>query len=208
LFNTAPKDENSWAVDDHTAALKVADAFVEQDHSHLGFLALRFKTSDRARQRYEGFVEGCFRNALEKPALLEIEEDSQNLNDLLAEFLQDNPAITGIFASNDFLALATIRSARALGLHVPNDLSIVGFDGIEVGMMVEPSLATIVTDPRMMGSGAAKTVLSAINGTPLPEQPDPKFSFSFRAGGSLAPLIAESKDDGKVAAFPSSINLT
>ncbi len=208
LFNMAPDNEKSWSVDDRSAALKVVDAFVERGHRHVGFLALKFKSSDRARQRYQGFVEGCSRNGMKKPALLEIDEDSQILTDLLKEFLRDNPTLTGLFISNDFLALETIRSARALGLSVPGDLSIIGFDGIKVGMMVEPSLATIVTDPKMMGSGAARTVLSAINGAVAPVQPDPKLTFSFRAGGSLASPAAERTDGEKAATLSPSNNPT
>jgi DNA-binding LacI/PurR family transcriptional regulator len=208
LFNMAPDDEHSWSVDDRSAAITVADAFAEKCHRHVGFLALNFKSSDRARQRYQGFCEGCSRNGMREPALLEIEEDSQNLTNLLKEFLQAHPSLTGIFASNDLLALATIRSARTLGLRVPDDLSIVGFDGIEVGTMVEPSLATIVTDPKMMGGGAARTVLSIINGTKPPDLPDPDLSFSFRAGGSLALLDAERADGEKVAASSPSNNPT
>ena len=201
LFNSAPRDEQGWSVDDYSAALRVVDEFVEMDHVHLGFLALKFKTSDRARQRYEGFIEGCFRNKLERPALLEVEEDAQNLDILLADFLKENPSVTGIFASNDILALATIRGLRAIGKHVPNDISVVGFDGIQVGEMVEPSLATVVTDPRMLGHGAAQTVLSVINKSELPDQPDPNFSFSFRHGGSLTHPRSDPQDAENVTAF-------
>ena len=208
LFNTARDIKQSWSVDDHSAANAVADAFARNNHVQTGFLALKFQSSDRARERYAGFVEGCARNQMSKPALLEIEEDSQNLTDMLHNFLLENPAITGIFASNDFLALATIRSARALSLDVPGDLSIVGFDGIEIGAMVEPSLATIETDPKMLGAGAGKMVLSAIDGSAPSVPPSPDKTFSFRDGGSLAPLVAESKDDGKVAALPPSNDLT
>ena len=208
LFNLALANDQSWSVDDHSAALRVADAFVEKGHDHVGFLALKFKSSDRARQRYKGFVEGCSRNGMTPPALLEIDEDSQDLTALMKAFIEENPSITGIFASNDFLALATIRSARALGLTVPNDLSIVGFDGIEVGTMVEPSLATIVTNPKLMGAGAARTVLSVINGTPAPDLPDPNLTFSFRTGGSLAAPAAERVDDKRGVALSPSNNPT
>ena len=194
LFNTAPDDEQSWSVDDHSAALRVADEFVAQGHHHVGFLALKFQSSDRARQRYLGFAQGCKAHGMTKPALLEIEEDSHDLTEMLKAFIDENPTLTGIFASNDFLALAIIRSARDLGLSVPNDLSIVGFDGIDVGTMVEPTLATIATDPKMMGSGAARTVLSIINNTPIPTLPNPEQTFNFRSGGSLAPLAAERAD--------------
>lgn len=208
LFNMAPEKEQSWSVDDRSAATMVSDAFTEKGHTHVGFLALKFKSSDRARQRYQGFVEGCSRNSMKMPALLEIDEDSHELTSLLKEFLHENPTLTGIFASNDFLALATVRSLRALGLCVPDDLSIVGFDGIEVGTMVEPSLATIVTDPRMMGSGAARTVLSVIASKQPPNLPDPKTTFSFRAGGSLASAAAERADGEKAATLSPSKNPT
>lgn len=206
LFNAAPENERSWSVDDRAAALTVAQAFKDEGHKQVGFLALKFKSSDRARLRYQGFVEGCAQYGIKEPALLEIDDDSENLTTLLQAFLERNPTLTGIFVSNDFLALATIRSARVLGLNVPTDLSIVGFDGIKVGTMVEPSLATIVTDPKMLGSGAAETVLSIINGNRPPKQPEPDLSFSFRAGGSLAPPAAERTDGEKGATFSPSNN--
>lgn len=208
LFNAPSENEASWSVDDRAAALNVAAAFKAKGHQHVGFLALKFRSSDRARLRYQGFVEGCSQNALQEPALLEIEEDSENLTEHLHTFLSSNPTLTGLFVSNDFLALAAIRSARDLGLGVPTDLSIVGFDGIDVGTMVEPSLATIVTDPRAMGCGAARTVLSVINNDPLPDQPAPELSFSFRDGGSLAPPAAERTDGEKAATLSPSHNPT
>ena len=208
VFNATQENHVSWAVDDYAAAGTVADQFARNKHVHTGFLALNFQSSDRARQRYEGFAERCAHNGMSNPALLEVEEGSPELTNLLNKFLKDNPNTSGIFASNDLLALATIRSARQLSLNVPGDLSIVGFDGIKVGLMVEPSLATIATDPRMLGFYAGETVLSMINGSALPSMPDTHQTFSFRAGGSLAPLVAESSDDGKAATFPSSIDPT
>ncbi len=204
LYNTAPAGQISWAVDDHAAAAKVADVFFENNHIHTGFLGLNFLSSDRSRQRYEGFAERCAHNKMTPPVLLEVDDDGNDLMPHLREFLEQNPNLTGIFASNDYRALAAIRSARRLSIDVPRDLSIIGFDGIKVGQMIEPSLATIATAPRVLGAGASQTILSMIDGSEPPELPRKEQTFSFRAGGSLMPLGAESKDDGKVAAFPSS----
>ena len=208
LYNRAPKNHESWSVDDKAAAERVAQAFSENLHNQTGFLALNFSKSDRARQRYEGFCDGCKVRGMKKPKLLEVGEDFEDLTYKLEQFLSEHPSITGIFASNDFLALATIRSARKLNLKVPHDLSIIGFDGIDVGSMVEPSLATIVTDPKMLGAGAGKTVLSFINKTEVPKPPSAYQTFNFRAGGSIAHLGAESSDDGQLTAFPSSFDPT
>ena len=204
LFNEAPAGQVNWSVGDHAAAAMVADVFAKNKHTNTGFLALNFLNSDRSRQRYEGFAERCSQNEMAAPALLEVGDDGLDLTVRLKNFLVDHPSITAIFASNDFLALATIRSARKLSIRVPKDLSIVGFDGIKVGQMVEPSLATIKTVPRTLGAGASQTILSMTNGTEPPTVPVEEKRFSFRAGGSLMPLRAESEDDGKVAAFPSS----
>lgn len=208
LFNEAPKGQANWSVGDHAAAASVADEFARNHHSHTGFLALNFLNSDRARQRYEGFAMQCAKNNMATPALLEVDDDGLDLTIHLKQFLEDYPNLTGIFASNDFLALATIRSARNLSIDVPSNLSIVGFDGIKVGQLVQPSLATIETVPRALGTGAGKTVLALINGSVAPNQLMKKQRFSFRTGGSLAPLSAESKDGGIVTAFPPSNDLT
>ena len=202
LFNEAPEGEVSWSVGDHEAAALVAEAFAKNNHVHAGFLALNFLNSDRARQRYEGFVQGCARHTMSAPALLEVDDDGSDLTDNLKFFLQAHPELTGIFASNDFLALATIRSARNLSINVPKDLSIVGFDGIKVGQIVQPSLATIQTSPRVLGTGAGQTILALIDGSEIPEKLNKYQTFSFRDGESLMPRRVESKDGGKVAAFP------
>lgn len=208
LYNTAPEGQISWAVDDHAAAAKVASVFHDNNHKHTGFLGLDFLTSDRARQRFEGFAEGCASHDMTPPALLEVDDDSDDLTPRLEAFLKQHPNITGIFASNDYRALAAIRSARQLSIDVPRDLSIIGFDGIKVGQMIDPTLATIATEPRALGAGASKTILSLIDGSTPPELPSKDQTFSFRDGGSLRPLVAESEDDGKAATFPSSNDQT
>ena len=206
LYNNTSVNQESWSVDDEAAAKRVAQAFSENLHNQTGFLALNFNKSDRARRRYEGYCAGCKARGMKKPKLLEISEDFEDLTLQLKHFLSENPSITGIFASNDFLALAIIRSARKLALNVPRDLSIIGFDGIDVGSMVEPTLATIVTEPKMLGAGAGRTVLSFINKTDIPKPPSANQTFNFRAGGSLAHLGAESSDDEKITPFPSSFD--
>lgn len=199
MFNQSSGGIPASSVDNKGAARTVAESFARAGHIHTGFLALRFKSSDRSRQRFEGFAAGCRANGMSSPALLEIDEDSGDLSSLLHQLLSVNHRLSGIFASNDFLALAAIHTARSLGRRVPEDLSIVGFDGIQLGTMVEPSLATIETEPKLMGSGAATMVLAKIRGEAAPALRDPSLSYRFRPGSSLALLVAEITDDGEVA---------
>lgn len=202
VYNRACRGFPAWSVDNRAAAARVAREFATLGHRHTGFLALEFGRSDRSRERFEGFAEACAALGMAQPVLLEIAEQEGQLLELLRALLSANRDITGIFASNDYLALAAMQAARGLGRRIPQDLSIVGFDGIATGLMVEPNLATVVTDPRAMGEGAARTVLARLAGETPPAGPDPARTFSFRQGGSLGPPAPESMDGGEAATSP------
>ncbi len=64
------------------------------------------------------------------------------------------PAIDGVFAYNDLMALGAIRALVASGRKVPDDVRVVGFDDIDVSAMVLPALTTIRTDRQRLGQEA------------------------------------------------------
>ncbi|MEC0089459.1 LacI family DNA-binding transcriptional regulator [Paenibacillus macquariensis] len=75
--------------------------------------------------------------------------------------LQDRP--TAVFVAGDHLALGAMRAARERGLRIPNDLSIVGFDNIELSQYITPALTTIAQDTALMGSKAADILIHSID---------------------------------------------
>ncbi|OCW57028.1 hypothetical protein AWJ14_07690 [Hoeflea olei] len=185
LFNHEPGAPSNAAVDNALAAYQAGKAFAEHGHRALGFVTLRLKQSDRARQRLEGLSAACRDFDLPAPVLLEIEEQARDIDSKLAAFLAGNPMISGIFASNDLMALDLMASLRRLGLVVPDDISVIGFDGISFGQMMQPTLATIVTDPYAMGQASAEMVLSSISKTASPAPAPKAAQFRFRPGGSI-----------------------
>lgn len=68
--------------------------------------------------------------------------------------LEANPNLTAIFAVSDEMALGAIRAISDLGLRVPHDVSVVGFDGIAIGQNLSPPLTTVETDPYAVGMNA------------------------------------------------------
>ena len=194
LFNHDPGSPNACGVDNRAAAYALAQAFAAAGHRHLIYVALRLSSSDRAKQRRDGFETACRDLGLDRPAILEVDDHLGNLEADLTAFLQAHPRTTGIFASNDQLAIATIATLRKLGLRVPADLSIAGFDGIEFGQMLEPTLATVVTDPYAMGRAAAGGVLSANPSAPAPINAG-SAGFFVRPGGSLGPARQETSQE-------------
>jgi LacI family transcriptional regulator len=82
--------------------------------------------------------------------------------------LPDRP--TALIAINDLLAIGVLRAAADLGLNVPNDLSLVGFDDIHMANYLLPRLTTVAKDTIRVGREAVKQLLARINQPDLPCQ--------------------------------------
>jgi LacI family transcriptional regulator len=73
-----------------------------------------------------------------------------------ARLLHERPDITAVFAANDVIAFGVIRAALEKGLRIPEDLSIIGFDNVEVSAIINPPLTTIQQPKYEMGEAAVE----------------------------------------------------
>jgi LacI family transcriptional regulator len=71
---------------------------------------------------------------------------------------------TAIFAANDLTAIATVDAARGLGLKVPDDLSVIGFDNVPESALASPPLTTITQPLQQMGAEALHLLVDLIAG--------------------------------------------
>ncbi|WP_206051515.1 LacI family DNA-binding transcriptional regulator [Nocardioides ferulae] len=76
---------------------------------------------------------------------------------------------TAIFAANDLSALATLEAAAELGIKVPGQLSVVGFDNIPESALAQPALTTVEQPIRQMGREATRMLIAQIRGEELPQ---------------------------------------
>ena len=91
---------------------------------------------------------------------------------------------TAILAQSDLLAAGVIKAADELGLDVPGDLSVVGFDGIALDGIVPHDLTTMVQHAAEQGRAAGRAILQLMDG----QSPEPvHFHSSFHRGGTTAP---------------------
>ena len=70
-----------------------------------------------------------------------------------------------MFAANDLSAIATIDAAASLGIGVPDDLSVVGFDNIPESALTEPPLTTVNQPMQQMGAAAIELLFHLLDGT-------------------------------------------
>lgn len=95
----------------------------------------------------------------------DIDESKQKTLKLLREY----PEIDGIFTSSDVMAAGALKAAQSLGLRVPEDIQIIGFDGIPLGEMLIPSLTTVSQPIYKMGTLASRLLIKQIEKKPLEE---------------------------------------
>ena len=70
------------------------------------------------------------------------------------KLLSEDKDISGIFACNDLMAIGIMNACKKLNINIPDDLSIVGYDNIEISEMVEPKLTTIDQNMFLLGENA------------------------------------------------------
>ena len=93
---------------------------------------------------------------------------------------------TAVFAANDVTAIATIEVALALGLRVPDDVSVVGFDNIPESALCVPPLTTVNQPIRTMGERAVEMLIQLIRGQPV-ERTHLTLATELVVRGSTAP---------------------
>lgn len=135
-------------------------------HQRIGFLAGR-PDLESARQREQGY-----RQALDAagipidPTLIRVGGyHFETAHEPARQLLLRDPRPTAIFAANDLSAIETVRVAGSVGLTVPGDLSVIGFDNIPESALHSPPLTTIDQSIQRMGFEAARLLLGLIAGT-------------------------------------------
>lgn len=165
LYNQADHaDRMAVTVDNVAAARDMTELVLGQGHTRIAFLAGRFAASDRSRLRYRGFAAALAGAGLKPPLPVELDFFDDAPDRALAALIARDDRPTALFCSNDVLALAVIGALKRLGARVPEDMSVVGFDGIALGQMVEPTLASVCQPAREMGEVACIRLLDAIAG--------------------------------------------
>ncbi|MGN7382425.1 Catabolite control protein [Chlamydia abortus] len=124
-----------------------------------------------AEERCEGYKEIVGGEPWFKETYItEGQYDMQSSIQAALELLQRHPDIDGIFAANDIMAIGAIKAAYQLGRKVPQDIAIIGFDGISLSKATTPELTTIQQPIYEMGEKATKMLVSLMERQQTVEQ--------------------------------------
>lgn len=95
---------------------------------------------------------------------------------------------TGIFAANDLMAIGAINALKDLGLSVPEDVSVIGFDDISISKYLSPSLTTIHYNFPEIASVSVNTLIDAVEGKPIERCAELELEFVDRETLAAVPV--------------------
>jgi LacI family transcriptional regulator len=177
-------------IDDYAAARRMTGHLLDLGHRRVGFLLGRAGHAASER-RYSGFRDEMkARGVSVDPSLVQT-GNFVFADGLVCAELMLRAAVppTAIFASNDDTAAAVICVARKLGMRLPEQLSVVGFDDAPVATMIWPQLTTIRQPVTAMARAATELIIEYSprrNGWPSPV-PRRLLEFELILRNSTAP---------------------
>lgn len=156
---------SSVCTDDIAAGRCAVDTLVSMGHRRIAVIGGDLKNSDTSRLRYEG----CQRAFREHGIVFDPERDYQGVRYSYQDGYRATQALlaagsefTAIFAIADVMAIGAIRALRENGLRVPEDVSVMGVDGLPLGQYLVPQLSTISQSVHKMALRGVEILLDGI----------------------------------------------
>ena len=155
---------SSVTSDDTLAAAMAIEGLLELGHRNVAVIGGHRTYSDITRLRYQG----CVQAFLEKGISFR-EEQYETARFTFVEgyraaraLLQRNPELTALFAMSDVMALGAIRALADAGKRVPEDISVIGFDGLQIGEYTLPRLSTVAQAVEQLAERSMDLLLRSI----------------------------------------------
>ncbi len=175
--------------DNARAMGQVVRYLLDLGHRRIAMLAGVTRDNDRAAERVRGVREALEAAGLSLPAsrLVERRYGIASAREGLRQLMADKAPPTAVVCGNDVLAFGALLEAQRLGLAVPGELSIVGFDDLELAAQVQPALTTVRVPAEAMWRCAANCLLAALAGDALPTETQIEVALVVRESSGPRP---------------------
>ncbi|WP_410515046.1 LacI family DNA-binding transcriptional regulator [Paenibacillus sp. BR2-3] len=164
-FETA--QSHTVCSDNSAGALQAMEYLVSLGHRRIAHISGGMNTFPGSRRQL-GYEKALEQWDLERRESYIVTGEFYTLEggyEAMKQLLQLPEPPTAVFASGDLLALGAIMAAKDSGLNVPRDISVVGYDDIDLAKYITPALTTVRQDTALLGSQAAEVLFDTINGT-------------------------------------------
>ncbi len=156
-------------IDNYNSAQQLISLILQLGHTRIGMISGPVNGNDRQQARIKAFRDMLGRRGLQ-PVVQTIEK-SYTLTDggeALRRLYAMHPEITAVICNSDVIAFGVLAECRKLGLAVPGDISVTGFDDVSFAPLLDPSLTTVSVEAAEMGRQAVLSLIHNLDeGQPI-----------------------------------------
>ena len=156
---------SSVGTDDRQAARCAMDALIAMGHRTFAIVGGDREKSEISRLRYEGCMDSLRRNGIEfdeARGYRGVRFSCHAGYDATQQMLAEGYAFTCLFAMADVMAIGAIRALYNNGLRVPQDVSVMGFDGLPLGSFLVPQLSTVIQSVKEIALRSVELLMEQI----------------------------------------------
>ncbi|MEJ5248830.1 LacI family DNA-binding transcriptional regulator [Caldilinea sp.] len=163
--------------DDYDGARQATSYLLSLGHKRIGYIGVGDRAASNQR-RLRGYCDTLSRAGIQpKPSWIHFSAPTayrSHTDDVLVgqTFLPGllQAGVTAVFCYNDMVAVGVLMKCRELGVRVPQELSVVGYDDVEVAAYVTPPLTTVHQPKLRLGELAMQMLLDLLDGRPVQDQ--------------------------------------
>ena len=139
-----------------TGAYCAVEHLIERGHRHIAFVGSHPNAYQSLRQRRDAYERALGAHGIAARYFADSNLDREDVMRATVALLEENPQVTALFGCNDAVAIAAMNLAQSIGRSVPDTLSVIGFDDIDLAQNAMPPLTTMRVDKIGMGRMAVQ----------------------------------------------------
>ncbi len=147
---------DSIVSDNINGAQSAVEYLIGQGHTKIGLVGSTPDSYPSIRERRKGYSRALKEHGINETYIEDSTLTRESVHDATLRLLTRHPEVTAVFACNDNVAVAAMNAVNELGMRVPDDVSIMGFDDIDLAQEVTPPLTTMHVDKTLMGALAVR----------------------------------------------------
>lgn len=167
----APEEYASVSIDDYSAAYQAVEHLISLGHRRIAVLLPSSSDHSVSELRYKGYCAALKEHGIEiDPALVALTGGGFEMpvsRQRMEALLSSGSDFTALFAISDTIAMAAMKAAQEKGLRVPEDISVIGIDGLVVSEYMTPTLTTLVQPAEEMGRECVSILFSLLEEKPV-----------------------------------------
>jgi DNA-binding LacI/PurR family transcriptional regulator len=158
--NTASYD--TIVSDNFQTAYQAIEYLIRKGHRQIGLVGSEPASYPSIKQRRGGYLRALKENEITSSYIANFNISKENAHDPVIRLMEEHPQITALFGVNDQTAVNTIHALQEIGLRVPQDVSVIGYDDIDLAANSKPALTTFHVDTVTMGRAAVALLVNRL----------------------------------------------